>query len=217
MKKQLIILTLLLLSVWPIQAQRLAIHGFDKALGPEWAYIQTPDTTRYQIGYQKLRLYGSVSTLTKGEQPTFVGLRHDAPNLLMSARVDFRESYQGDEAGLCVYRNKHRHAEICMEGTREKMVVSFRATQMELTARFAQVEIDNYEVWLQIRSNGEQYFFEYSLDGKDWQTLYRISCSLLDTTAADGSDGVLCGMYCTKRNARDLTYANFDEFRFENE
>jgi alpha-N-arabinofuranosidase len=210
--KKLLLLLAILLSVPTAQGQSLATYAFDQPLGPEWVYIQTPDTTKYNIGFHRLRLYGSVSTLTKGERPTFVGRRQEGTNLLMVAHVYFRESYQGDEAGLCIYRDNDFHAEICLEGTREKMQVSFKATQKELTARFAEVEIDSYEAWLQIRSNGEQYFYEYSLDGKDYKTLYKISCSLLSPEA-----GILCGMYCTKKNATYLTYANFDEFRFENE
>ena len=65
-----------------------------------------------------------------------------------------------------------------------------------------------------MRSDGNQYFYEYSTDGKTYKNLYKISCTLLSTEAIGGFTGVVCGLYCTKKNESDLTYANFDNFRF---
>ena len=191
-------------------------YKFNKPLGPEWVYIQNPDSTKYRMIYDKLRLYGSVSTLTGNDRPTFVGRRQEGPGLLMQTHVDFRESYQGDEAGLCIYQIFNGHAEICLEGTREKMQVSFRATLKDLSGKFAQAEIDGYEAWLRVRSDGNQYFFEYSTDGEVFRSLFKISCTLLSNEAVGGFTGVVCGMYCTKKNETDLTYANFDAFKFKN-
>ena len=202
-------LTIVVLALFTLVVQAQEQHS-------GWVFIQDPDTAKYHIGTDVVRLYGSVSSLTKNERPTFMGHRQEASNLLMSAHVDFRESYSGDEAGLCVYHTNDSHAEICLEGTREKMLVSFRATQKELSARFAQIETSGYEIWLRIRSDGKLYLFDYSTDGSDYKTLFKISCSLLNMETVDGTSEVLCGMYCTKRNATDLTYANFFDFRFEN-
>lgn len=191
-------------------------YAFDKPLGPEWVYIQNPDSTRYDISFNRLRLYGSTSTLTKNERPTFVGRRQEGADFLMESFVDFRESYSGDEAGLTVYQINDGHAEICLEGHREKMRVCFKATLKDLSGTFASVDIDGYEAWLRVRSDGNQYFYEYSFDGKKYKTLFKISCTLLSTETVGGFTGVVAGMYCTKKVKEDLTYANFSAFRFEN-
>lgn len=167
------------------------------------------------MNFNKLRLYGSASTLTQNERPTFVGRRQEGASLLMESHVDFRESYSGDEAGLTVYQINDGHAEICLEGTKEKMLVCFKATLKDLSGTFASAEIEGYEAWLRVRSDGNQYFYEYSTDGKKYRTLFKISCTLLSTETVGGFTGVVAGMYCTKKVKTDLTYANFSKFRFE--
>ena len=154
--------------------------------------------------------------MTKNERPTFVGRRQEGADFLMESFVDFRESYSGDETGLTVYQINDGHAEICLEGHREKMRVCFKATLKDLSGTFASVDIDGYEAWLRVRSDGNQYFYEYSLDGKKYKTLFKISCTLLSTETVGGFTGVVAGMYCTKKVKEDLTYANFSAFRFEN-
>ena len=191
------------------------VYEFDKPLGPEWVYIQNPSSNRYHMNFNKLRLYGSASTLTQNERPTFVGRRQEGASLLMESHVDFRESYSGDEAGLTIYQINDGHAEICLEGTKEKMLVCFKATLKDLSGTFASAEIEGYEAWLRVRSDGNQYFYEYSTDGKKYRTLFKISCTLLSTETVGGFTGVVAGMYCTKKVKTDLTYANFSKFRFE--
>ena len=190
-------------------------YVFNKPLGPEWVYIQNPKERNYHMNYDKLRLYGSLSSLTKNEQPTFVGRRQEGARLVMESRVDFRESFSGDEAGLTVYQINDGHAEICLVGNSEKMQVCVKATMKDLSGNLAQAEIECYEAWLRVRSDGDAYYFDYSMDGQKYKQLFKMSCTLLSTETVGGFTGIIAGMYCTKKKASDLTYANFDNFRFE--
>ena len=190
-------------------------YVFNKPLGPEWVYIQNPKERNYHMNYDKLRLYGSLSSLTKNEQPTFVGRRQEGARLVMESRVDFRESFSGDEAGLTVYQINDGHAEICLVGNSEKMQVCVKATMKDLSGNLAQAEIEGYEAWSRVRSDGDAYYFDYSMDGQKYKQLFKMSCTLLSTETVGGFTGIIAGMYCTKKKASDLTYANFDNFRFE--
>ena len=51
-----------------------AAKGF-KTMGPEWVFIQNPDSTKYEHRGKTLRLHGSKSTLTDNDRPTFMGRR----------------------------------------------------------------------------------------------------------------------------------------------
>ena len=193
-------------------------YDFSEPFGPEWVYLQNPDSARYQRINGKLRLYGSLSSMTANDRPVFIGRRQEGPRLLAEVHVDFRESYNGDEAGLSVYQINDGHAEICLEGTKSKMSVSVKATVKGLTGRFATHEIDLYDAWLRIRSDGDQYYFEYSKDGQQYRQLYAMSCTLLSTETAGGFTGAVVGMYCYEKNKvveKDMTYAHFDSMRFE--
>ncbi len=196
------------------KAERHIRTTFDKPLGPEWVYIQNPDMSCYELFRGKLRLTAGLSSLTDNQRPTFVGRRQESPVFSAETRVDFEESLTGDEAGLTVYQINDGHAEICLEGGREKTQVCFKATLKDLSGTFAKADIDGYDAWLRVRSDGNQYFFEYSPDGKKYRTLFKISCTLLSTETVGGFTGVVAGMYCTKKVEEDLTYANFDKFRF---
>ena len=193
-------------------------YAFNQPLGPEWVYIQNPVAKNYHMRFNKLRLYGSPHSLTENVTPSFVGRRQESPNLLMETHLDFRESFTGDEAGLVVYQINDGHAEICLMGGREKMEVGVKATLKSLTSTYAKTTIDGYEAWLRVKSDGDMYYFEYSTDGKKYRQLFKLSCTLLSTEVVGGFTGVVCGMYCTQHGdgGADLTYANFDSFRFEN-
>lgn len=190
-------------------------YDFSKPMGPEWVYIQNPDSANYRQGDRCLRLFGAQTSLTQNERPTFIGRRQEGDRLLMEAHVDFRESYLGDEAGLCVYQINDGHAEICLIGHREKMEVAMKVTMKDLTGKLASQTIDGYDCWLRVRSDGERYYFEYSADGQRYRELYHLNCSLMSTEVVGGFTGVIAGMYCTKREPNALTYANFDSLRFE--
>ncbi|MDD6553586.1 MAG: glycoside hydrolase family 43 protein, partial [Prevotellaceae bacterium] len=65
-------------------------------------------------------------------------------------------------------------------------------------------------VILRIDSDGNGYTFSYSKDGKSYQSLGTLNCSLLSTEVAGGFTGVIIGMYATGK-----TQATFSDFQFE--
>ena len=69
-------------------------------------------------------------------------------------------------------------------------------------------------VKLRIRSNGEMYFFDYSLDGKRFHELASMNCSLMSTEVAGGFTGVVLGMFAEgkeKSGYADFGYFYYDE------
>ena len=69
-------------------------------------------------------------------------------------------------------------------------------------------------VKLRIRSNGEMYFFDYSLDGKRFHELASMNCSLMSTEVAGGFTGVVLGMFTEgkeKSGYADFGYFYYDE------
>ena len=190
---------------------------FDKPLGPEWVYIQNPDSAHYEQFRGKLRLTASLSSLTDNQRPTFVGRRQESPVFTAETRVDFEESLRGDEAGLTVYQINDGHADLCLCQTRQGMTVALKMTMKSVSFVKKSVSIPNTVCSLRVRSDGKMYYFDYSLDGNAFVTLDKVDCALLSTEVVGGFTGMTIGMYATLNRSytgNGKTYADFDYFEY---
>ena len=206
----------------PQQAQQLPQKRhirttFDKPLGPEWVYIQNPDSAYYEHFMGKLRLTGGLSSLTDNQRPTFVGRRQESPVFTAETRVDFEESLNGDEAGLTVYQINDGHADFCLRQTKQGMTVALKMTMKSVSFVKKSVAIPNTVCSLRVRSDGKMYYFDYSLDGKSFVTLDKVDCALLSTEVVGGFTGMTIGMYAAINRGytgNGRTYADFDYFEY---
>jgi xylan 1,4-beta-xylosidase len=56
-------------------------------------------------------------------------------------------------------------------------------------------------IWLQVAANGDDYRFNYSVDGKNFENLGgTVSGDILSTNVAGGFTGQLIGLYATAGN-----------------
>jgi len=189
-------------------------YDFREPFGPEWVYIQNPIQKNYIRRDGRLRMIANKGTLTKNNQPTFIGRRQESANVLVETHVDFSESSVGDEAGLTVYQINDGHTEICLSPNREHMCVAVKGTLKSFNAVLASEEIEGYEATLRIKSDGEMYYFEYAADGKPFRSLYKIDCPLLSTETVGGFTGAVIGMYTTMRGDDGASVADFQYFNF---
>ncbi len=70
-----------------------------------------------------------------------------------------------------------------------------------------------------MRSDGQMYYFEYSLDGQTFTLVDQLDCSLLSTEVIGGFTGVMIGMYSIMNHPGYLvagrSYAEFDYFDYQ--
>ena len=195
--------------------QKESYYDFKAPFGPEWVYIQNPVEQNYQKVDGRLRLMGAHSSLTRNERPTFIGRRQESANMLMETRLNFRESAIGDEAGLTVYQINDGHVDFCLQGSKGRMVVAVKTQLKTIEATLASEEIEGFEAWLRVRSDGDKYDFEYSLDGQHYKSCYSMACSLVSTEVVGGFTGVVVGMFCSQKGNDGATFADFDYFKYE--
>lgn len=180
-----------------IPSQQPAFRVPQKAFGPAWCFIQNPVRKNYEFRKDCLRLHGSASSLTENKQPTFVGLRQDNPSYTVEVEVTPKDV----EAGLTVYQINDGHYDLFTDGSQvavrcQLKAINYIAASKPLTK--------NGAVKLRVRSDDNMYYFEYSVDGKPYEELTRLNCSLLSTEVAGGFTGVYVGMY-----AHGKGYADF--------
>ena len=196
----------------PLEKHLDADEGFAPTTGEhEWVRIQNPiianyDTLATENDYW-VRLYPH-GTLTENNQPTFLGRRQEAASMAVETQVH----PSGDvEAGLSVYQINDGHLDLFVSKTE----VALRCKLKSIDYIVKRVpRTSDKAVKLRVRSNGEMYFFDYSLDGVNFQELASMNCSLMSTEVAGGFTGIILGMYADgkeKSGHADFTYFHYDE------
>ena len=201
-----------------VSQQRHIRTTFDRPLGPEWVYIQNPDSAMYQQTNGKLRLLGVPNGLSEDRRPTFVGRRQESAVFTAETRLDFENSAVGDEAGLTVYQISNGHIDFCLHPTRQSMTVALKVRVKSLGVVTKSVNIPNTCCSLRVRSDGRMYYFDYSLDGRDYKELDRVDCALVSTEVVGGFTGVVLGMYAKKDGknvGKSDSCADFDYFDYQ--
>ncbi|MBQ8713334.1 MAG: glycoside hydrolase family 43 protein [Prevotella sp.] len=201
----------------PATGKRHICTTFDKPLGPEWVYIQNPDTMHYQRAKGKLRLIAGLSSLTENHNPTFVGRRQESEAFAAETRLDFTESLAGDEAGLTVYQIHDGHADFCLRQTKKGMSLVLKMTMKSVSFVKKEIPIPSTCCTLRVTSDGSFYRFSYSVDGQTYQDFDKIDCPLLSTEVVGGFTGVVLGMYASLNRGyvgNGLSYADFDYFDY---
>lgn len=196
-------------------------YTFDRPLGPEWLYIQNPDSSRYERRHNgMLRLYGSIYDMHENQQPTFVGIRQESASVTVETKLALFDFMDGDEAGLCVYQSNEGYVQCCLHNNRGERKLqlhlqlkggSYVKAEKVLTGRHSRI-------WLRMTSDGSKYRFHYSTDGQQYHSLDAIECPLLSTEVVGGFTGVVVGMYARMASTRypsGYSFADFEYFDYD--
>ncbi len=206
----------------------------------EWVMIQNPINANYhwmgagcgdvnpkpsQAEVLMLIPHGS---LTENNQPTFMGRRQESASFVLETQVALSEMDNkviGDDlaAGLSVYQINDGHLDFVV--TNDEVAVRCKLKSIDYTVKRVALdkkattqqgaeEQDLRMVKLRVRSEGTMYYFDYSLDGKDFAELCSVNCSLMSTEVAGGFTGVTLGMMAEGKSAASGA-AVFSYFHYE--
>ena len=180
----------------------------------EWVQLQNPipdnylrnDTMAVEEKYF-VRLYPH-GTLTENQQPTFVGRRQESASFSLETDVVTKGEV---EAGLSVYQINDGHLDFFV--SQKQVALRCKLKSIDYVVKSVP-RLRKGSVKLRIRSNGEMYYFDYSLDGKRFHELASMNCSLMSTEVAGGFTGVVLGMFAEgkeKSGYADFGYFYYDE------
>ncbi len=189
------------------------------SLGPEWIYIQTPDQSKYQNEFGRLRLYGNFSQLWENDQPTFVGIRQEHATFVLTTKLSRFDMESGDESGLAVYQSHDGNVQFCLSTYQGDCQLKVRCQLKNLRTMLASrsVRMEN-EVWLRISSDGHKYNFYYSTDGEKFRWMESFDCSLLSSETIGGFTGVVLGLYAfmgSGKHHSGYSFADYDFLEYE--
>ena len=183
------------------------------SLGPEWVFIQNPDSSMYdrhvvvdeqtgKVVGGSLRLFGS-RRLNANNRPTFIGRRQESARMTVETMVNASDV----EAGLSVYQINDGHLDLCVSNG----YVGVKCKLKSIYYVVNEVPVRSDAVRLRVSSDGEMYVFEYSDGGSSFRKLCELDCSLVSTEVAGGFTGVVIGMFAEGRGYADFGYFDYQE------
>lgn len=186
-----------------------AAKGF-KTMGPEWVFIQNPDSTKYEHRGKTLRLHGSKSTLTDNDRPTFMGRRQQHADMTVSVGIDATLLKPGDEAGLTAYQIHDGHCELFVgRATDGRLYATVRYRMKTLEKTEETLWLDSPKQQLVLRATPEAYEFLCGKDAKSLKPLGSIAPQLMSTEVVGGFTGILLGIYATGTGSADFQYFDY--------
>lgn len=171
----------------------------------EWLYLQNPLQSNYQMSATELRLRPH-GTLTDNRQPTFIGRRQESPRVLIETEVQPGQT----AAGLSLYQIHDGHIDLMASKGKVALRCKLKSIDHELSKSW---RTSTSRVKLRITSDGQMYRFFYSLDGRRFQELGAMNCSLVSTEVAGGFTGVVVGMFAEGK--KKGAWADFSYFKYE--
>jgi len=187
------------------------ISSAGKGMPQEWLYIQNPDSTKYRLTDNGLRLYGSKSSLSENKQPTYIGIRQESAAITVSTELSAEGLQAGDEAGIAVYQIHDGHFDLFVRRSNSgqmETVLRYRVKSLGNEERV--VPIGQGKVKLTITSDGGRYHFFVDQEkgigaGKtDMTELGSFETSLVSTEVVGGFTGVTIGMFATGSGHADF-------------
>lgn len=182
--------------------------------GDKWVHLQNSIPDNYlcndtmAVGKKYLmRLYPHGS-LTENQLPTFAGRLQECASFTLETEVVTKGNV---EAGLSVYRFSDGHFDFFV--SKKQVALRCKLKSIDYVVKSVP-RLRKGAVKLRIRSNGEMYFFDYSLDGKSFHELAAVNCSLMSTEVAGGFTGVTLGMFAEgkpKSGSADFNYFHYNE------
>lgn len=154
-----------------------------------------------------MRLYPHGS-LTENQLPTFAGRLQECASFTLETEVVTKGNV---EAGLSVYRVSDGHFDFFV--SKKQVALRCKLKSIDYVVKSVP-RLRKGSVKLRIRSNGDMYFFDYSLDGKRYHELASMNCCLIGTEVAGGSAGITLGMFAEgkpRSGHADFAYFHYEE------
>ncbi|WP_166238633.1 glycoside hydrolase family 43 protein [Paenibacillus turpanensis] len=198
-----------------------ACDHFESAeLGLQWNFIRTPRgefwSLRERPGY--LRLHLKPDSITKLENPSFVGRRQQHINMSVRTVMEFTPASEHECAGLVLLQNTDFQFRMELgrrEGQSELRLVERRAGEERVLAAH---EVDVGKLYLKVEAIGQSYRFYYAVSAEQWIALYEdADGTILSSDVAGGFVGAYIGLYAGSNGSVSNNYADFDWFEYKEE
>lgn len=116
--------------------------------------------------------------------------------------LDFKPKSEKDLAGITCYQSENFNYVFGLTKKDKDFYIVLERTEKGISTTVSNVKISlSKNIQFQVVANGDEYQFNYSLDGKNFNNLGgKVSGDILSTDVAGGFTGSLIGLYATSSN-----------------
>ncbi len=188
-----------------------------KILLPQWTFIRTPRSQWWSLSDRPgfLRLQLRPARIQDLANPSFIGIRQGQINASATVKMEFMPTAEAEEAGLVVERDKDNYFKftIVMESGQPQLRLVKRSSDQAVDETIAKMGVQSGSVHLKILSEGVNYSFSYSFDGKNWKVLGdKVDGRLLGMAGSGRFTGTFIGMYASSNGSKSQNHVDFDWF-----
>ncbi|RTQ48137.1 glycoside hydrolase family 43 protein [Hymenobacter gummosus] len=194
---------------------------FEKQLDPALLFMRTVDSSNFSLSKANgLTLKLKPETVAETGNPAFVGKRQQHMYGSTKTELNFTAKAANESAGLVVFQDEKHFYYLCKSVADGKPVVQLLKSTPDVkkTEPLAQMPLKSAggKLWLRVNAAGDNYGFQFSEDGKTWQTLQdQVDARFLSTQTAGGFIGCVIGMYGTSAGQPTTSTAAFKWLKYE--
>jgi xylan 1,4-beta-xylosidase len=162
-----------------------------------------------------LRLRLRPQTISRQENPSFVGRRQQHLHFAARTLLEFVPQQENEAAGLVLLQNNNfqfRCVVTLKDGQTVVQLIARRAGQEEI---LAEQPVSAGRLYLKVEADQQDYSFYVATSSEDWQPLSeKVDGRILSTDVAGGFVGAYIGMYASSQGEASQNVADFDWFEY---
>ena len=146
-----------------------------------------------------LRIIPFTSNINEVKPTSTLFYRQQHNQFTAAATMEYKPKNEKDFAGITCYQNERYHYVFGITKKGKDYYLMLQRTEKGQASVLGEMKIETEKpVTLQVTANGDDYRFNYSIDGKSFLNLGgTVSGDILSTNEAGGFTGAMIGLYAT--------------------
>lgn len=171
----------------------------DKTLDFRWIGLRGPREEFVEMTDKGLRIIPFTSNINEVKPTSTLFYRQQHNQFTAAATMEYKPKNEKDFAGITCYQNERYHYVFGITKKGKDYYLILQRTEKGQASVLGEVKIETEKpVTLQVTANGDDYRFNYSIDGKGFLNLGgTVSGDILSTNEAGGFTGAMIGLYAT--------------------
>ena len=185
---------------------------YGEKLDERFLRLRNPYEKMYSLKDRKgfLRLYLSKYTINDLDSPSYIGIRQQDYNYILSTMMEFEPKVDDECAGLAIIQSNEFNLRYVYVNKFNKTYLQVVSTIASKEKVEAEVCIKVQRLFLKVIGRNQKMDFYYSFDGEKYNILDRgIDSRFLSTEKAGGFVGCTFGMYASSNGKESNNYADF--------
>lgn len=200
---------------WP--ALPACDHFDAPKLDDRWNFIRTPRGDFWSLTERPghLRLHLKEDSVTRPENPSFVGRRQQHMDFAARTAMEFTPVQEGEAAGIVLLQNHDYlyRMEYTKFGSQTVLRLVERKDGQEEV--LASQELNSSKLYLKVEAVGQAYSFFYATVAEAWILLAeKVDGRLLSSDVAGGFVGAYMGLFAESGSGASRNHADFDYFEY---